>query len=189
MRSVKVFYDACVLYPAPLRDLLMHLAVSGLFQAKWTEHVHEEWMKSLLRNRPDLSRERLERTRRLMDAKAREPLITGYEELIPTLELPDADDRHVLAAAIQGNVSIIVTNNLADFPKEALQPYEIEAMSVDDFVMRLVSHSASKILAVIREQRESLRKPPKSVSEYIEIMSRQGLRRLVEFLKEHQNEI
>ena len=92
-------------------------------------------------------------------------------------------------AAIHGKVSIIVTNNLTDFPRAALRPYEIEALSVDEFVMRLVSHSTSKILAVIREQRESLRKPPKSVSEYIEIMSRQGLRRFVEFLKEHQNEV
>lgn len=115
----------------------MHLAVSGLFHAKWTERIHDEWIENLLRNRSDLSRERLQRTRRLMDSKAKEPLITGYEELIPTLNLPDKNDRHVLAAAIHGNVSIIVTQNLSDFPKSALLPYEIEALSVDNFVMRL----------------------------------------------------
>jgi len=56
-------YDACVLYPAPLRDLLMHLALTDLFQARWTNAIHEEWMRSVLENRPDLRREQLERLR------------------------------------------------------------------------------------------------------------------------------
>jgi hypothetical protein len=47
-------FDACVLYPAPLRDLLMHLALMDLFRAKWTEAIHAEWIRSVLKNRPDL---------------------------------------------------------------------------------------------------------------------------------------
>lgn len=62
-----VVYDACVLYPAPLRDLLMHLAMTGLFRAKWTNHIHDEWITSLLRDRPDLTLAQLTRTRQLMD--------------------------------------------------------------------------------------------------------------------------
>lgn len=106
--------------------------------------------------------------------------------------MPDANDRHVLAAAIHAGVSIIVTQNLSDFPKSALLPYEIEALSVDAFVMRLIHSSpdsAEKVLNVIREQRANLRNPPKSASDYMEIMSRQGLKQFVKFLQEHQEEI
>lgn len=85
--GTKVLYDACVLYPAPMRDLLMHLAVSGLFHAKWTDRIHDEWIENLLRNRTDLSRERLQRTRRLMDSKAREPLNYGLRRFNSHLEL------------------------------------------------------------------------------------------------------
>ena len=98
-------YDACVLYPAPLRDLLMHLALTGLFQAKWTDRIHEEWTRNLLEDRPELGREKLERVRRLMDAHAEDCLVTGYEGLIGPLSLPDPDDRHVLAAAIHAKAS------------------------------------------------------------------------------------
>ena len=119
-------YDACVLYPAPLRDLLMHLALTDLFRAKWTDAIHEEWMRAVLETRPDLTREKLERTRNLMNAHVRDCLVTGYEGLIPGLPLPDPDDRHVLAAAIRGRADVIVTFNLKDFPATTLAPLGIE---------------------------------------------------------------
>lgn len=102
MANFTAIYDACVLYPAPLRDLLMHLALTDLFRAKWTDAIHDEWTKSVLESRPDLTREQLERTRALMNIHVRNCLVTSYEDLIPSLTLPDPDDRHVLAAAIRG---------------------------------------------------------------------------------------
>jgi predicted nucleic acid-binding protein len=110
------FYDANVLYPAELRNLLMHLALTGLFRAKWSADVHEEWISALLEKRPDLTRDKLERTRALMDLHAVDALVTGYEDLIPGLQLPDPNDRPVLAAAIRGQATVIVTMNLRDFP-------------------------------------------------------------------------
>ena len=62
MAAFIVFYDANVLYPAELRNFLMHLAMTGMFRAKWSADVHEEWISSLLKRRPDLTREKLERT-------------------------------------------------------------------------------------------------------------------------------
>src|SRR3990167_8164411 len=100
MTNFAVLYDACVLYPAPLRDLLMHLAITDLYRAKWTDEIHEEWINSVLSDRKDLSREYLDRTRDKMNTNVRDCLVEGYQSLIPTLNLPDADDRHVLAAAI-----------------------------------------------------------------------------------------
>jgi hypothetical protein len=96
------FLDASVLYPAPLRDLLMELAVSDLYRAKWSDAVHEEWISALLKNRSDLTRAQIERTRDLMNMHVRDALVTGFEPLIDVLELPDANDRHVVAAAIKG---------------------------------------------------------------------------------------
>lgn len=120
MGNFTAFLDASVLYPAPLRDLLPELAVSDLHRAKWSNAVHDEWINALLRTRPDLTRERLERTRDLMNAHTRDALVAGYEDMIEVLALPDPDDRHVLAAAIKGRADLIVTANLKDFPADAL---------------------------------------------------------------------
>lgn len=123
MTNFTVVYDACVLYPAPLRDLLMHLALLDLYRARWTKIIQEEWIENLLRNRPDLTREQLNRTRDFMDAHVRDCLVTGFESLIPFLELPDPKDRHVLAAAIRSGASVIVTFNERDFPIDQLSAY------------------------------------------------------------------
>jgi len=86
-----VIYDACVLYPAPLRDLLMHLALSDLYRARWSDRIHDEWMRNVLASRPDLTQEQLNRTRRLMNAHVRDCLVAGFEYLIPAIELPDPE--------------------------------------------------------------------------------------------------
>ncbi|MCA9419011.1 MAG: PIN domain-containing protein, partial [Candidatus Omnitrophica bacterium] len=107
-----VLFDACVLYPAPVRDFLLQLSVTGLFRARWTKDIHNEWIANLLESRPDLNLKQLERTRDLMNLAVPDSLVTGYESHIPSLDLPDPDDRHVLAAAIEGNAETIVTFNL-----------------------------------------------------------------------------
>jgi PIN domain len=106
------FLDAYVLYPASLRGLLLELAVADLYRPKWSDVVHEEWIRSVLRDRPDLTRAQLERTRDLMNLHARDALVSDFEDLIDVLKLPDPDDRHVPAAAIKGRADVIVTANL-----------------------------------------------------------------------------
>lgn len=95
-----VVYDACVLYPAPLRDLLMRLALTDRFRARWSNTIHDEWIRNLLKQRPEISPATLEKTRQLMNANVRDSLVEGFEHLIPAIQLPDPDDRHVVAAAI-----------------------------------------------------------------------------------------
>ncbi|MCL2623473.1 MAG: PIN domain-containing protein [Planctomycetaceae bacterium] len=174
----KILYDSCVLYPAPLRDLLMYLAMTGLFRAHWTNDIHEEWISSVLKNHPHLSREQLHRTRQLMDAHA-------LEYLIETLSLKDRNDRHVLAAAIHGNVSRIITFNLRDFPKPILDEYEIEAVNPDDFVLGLFQSSPESVLAAVKRHRTSLKNPPKTTDEYLAILDRQQIPQTVLVLKNH----
>lgn len=132
MRCV-VIYDACVLYPAPLRDLLMRLATTGLFAARWSEQIHDEWTRNLLQRRPELA-DALPRTVERMNQAVRDALVTGHEPLIGGLTLPDPDDRHVLAAAIRAGAQLIVTFNLKDFPEETLSSFGIEAVHPDTFL-------------------------------------------------------
>lgn len=184
MNRLTVLFDACVLYPAPLRDLLMHLSLTDLFQAKWSDAIHDEWTRNVLKVRPDLAPERLRRTRELMNAHVCDSLVTGYEDLIPTLELPDPDDRHVLAAAIKAGGDVIVTFNLTDFPADVLGTYEIVAVHPDEFVAFQLAQAPSVVCMAAKRHRESLKNPPKSVSEYLEAVERQGLPRTAFGLKQ-----
>ncbi len=185
MAAFIVFYDANVLYPAELRNFLMHLALTGVFRAKWSADVHEEWMRSLLTNRPDITREKLERTRQLMDKAAPDALVTGYEHLIPGLFLPDPKDRHVLAAAIRGGASVIVTCNLADFPQRVLREFDIEVQHPDEFILHLLDLAPGLVMEAAENHRQSLKNPPKSVAEYIGSLESQGLTETASLLREY----
>lgn len=179
------FYDANVLYPAELRNLLMHLALTGLFRAKWSADVHEEWISALLEKRPDLTREKLERTRSLMDLHATGALVTGYEDLIPGLQLPDPDDRHVLAAAIRGQADVIVTMNLRDFPISVVGAFGIEAQHPDEFVLHLLDLAPEVVMTAAENHRQSLKNPPRSVNEYLDTLERQGLTQTASALRKN----
>lgn len=170
-----VIYDACVLYPSTLRSLLMYLALSGLFQARWTERIHQEWMNNLLRNRPDLTWEKLARTRDEMNNAVRGALVTGYQNLESSLALPDSDDRHVLAAAIAARAEVIVTENLADFPLTALSPYKIEAQRPDDFIESLLSLNKHAVVIATYKHWHSLANPPFTLNEYLDSLAKAGL--------------
>jgi predicted nucleic acid-binding protein len=183
--GLTAFYDASVLYPSELRNLLMHLALAGLYRAKWSAAVHEEWITALLRRRPDLSREKLERTRMLMDKHASDALVTGYEDLIDGLQLPDPDDRHVLAAAIHGQADVIVTLNLRDFPSKTLSQFGIEPQHPDEFILRWLDLAPGIVAAAARDHWESLKNPPKTVEEYFHALDLQGLSKTVSVLREY----
>lgn len=185
MAGFTAFYDANVLYPAELRNLLMHLAMAGLFRAKWSTAVHEEWISSLLKQRPDLTRDKLERTRMLMDLHTVDAVVTGYEHLIPGLHLPDPNDRHVLAAAIRCQADVIVTLNLRDFPVDALAPFGIEAQHPDEFVHHLLNLELGAVVEAAETHRQSLKNPPKTASEYLMTLERQGLLQTVSVLREY----
>ncbi len=163
----------------------MQLAISDLFRARWTSDIHDEWMRNLLQNRPDLNRSDLERTRSLMDSNVRDCLVRGYEELIPSLNLPDPDDRHVLAAAICSGADVIVTFNLEDFPHANLDKYGIEAQHPDEFVMHLIDLAPGLVCAAVKRQRQNLKNPPVSVQQLIGTLERQGLSDVASFLRKN----
>jgi predicted nucleic acid-binding protein len=184
MTNFTALYDACVLYPAPLRDFLLQLAVTDLFRAKWTDKIHDEWMRSVLKQRPDISREQLERTKMLMNSHVRDCLVTGYEELEGTIHLPDPNDRHVLAAAIVGHAQVIITFNLKDFPESELGKYGIEAQHPDEFIAHLIDLSQQTVCVAAKKCRERLKHPAYDVDQYLDTLTRQQLTSTVSFLRD-----
>jgi hypothetical protein len=125
------FTDANVLYAAAARDLLIELAVAKAITLRWTEAIHDEWTAALARTRPDLDPQRIQRTREPLLHSLPGALVADYEPIIPTLRLPDANDRHVLAAAIKGGCQLILTFNVADFLPSALAPHNLAAVHPD----------------------------------------------------------
>lgn len=170
-----VIYDACVLYPAPLRDLLLELASSSLFRAKWSEEIHEEWIGSVLENRPDLTREKLDRTKALMNDAVLDCIVSGHMSLVPVLKLPDPDDRHVLAAAIHAGADAIVTFNLRDFPLDVCDEYNLEILHPDDFIRFQFDFDNAAVILAATHCRNRLKNPAKSATEYLETLAQQRL--------------
>jgi hypothetical protein len=186
MANFVALYDACVLYPAPLRDLLLRLALTDLFRARWTDRIHDEWIRSVLGNRPDLNAALLNRTRTLMDRSVPDCLVTEYEGLIEQLELPDPNDRHVLAAAIRCQAGVIVTYNLKDFPDDCLARFGIEALHPDEFVAHQFDLSPATVGKAVRDQRQSLQNPPQSVRQLLDTFLSLGLASTVSALESMQ---
>jgi PIN domain len=190
MASSTVIYDACVLYPASVRDLVVELARTGLLRAKRTARIHAEWINAASRDRPELDRARLERVAQLMNSAVPDCLVTGFESLETSLPLlPDPNDRHVLAAAILCGAQEIVTFNLRDFSDTTLEPYGIRAIHPDAFVEHLLDLNPDVTCEAIRRIRRRLANPPHSVEEMIVNYERHGLAVSASILREHANSL
>ena len=175
-------YDACVLYPAPLRDFLVRIARSGVVHARWSATILDEMVRAILRERPELEG-KLSRTRALLEQAVSDCMVTGYESLIPSLDLPDIDDRHVLAAAIRTRAQTIVTFNLRDFPASKLADYDVVARHPDDFVLDQIDLAPARVIEALVAQAHSLRNPPQSVDEVLDRLANAGCHQSVAKLR------
>jgi predicted nucleic acid-binding protein len=174
--------DANVLFPQLVRDLLLSLAACGLYHARWSPDINEEWTRNLRRKRPELA----DKIPRIVDALNRtvpDCLVTGYRPLVPSLKLPDPADRHVLAAAIAGHADAIVTFNLRDFPAEILQVHGIEAQHPDDFIMNQLQLHEVRALTAVKEMRERWKNPPYTATEMLRLLALRGLSQTAEHLQ------
>jgi predicted nucleic acid-binding protein len=171
-----VLYDACVLYPAPLRDLLIRVARTGVVRARWSTAILDECFSNILEQRPDLSAAQLTRTRELMVRAIPDCTVESFDDLIAGLSLPDPDDRHVLAAAIRAGAQTIVTFNLKDFPAERLASYGVEAQHPDDFVFDLLDLAPGAVLSAVNAQLAALKNPPQTIGSYSTRFVRRGSR-------------
>ncbi len=174
MAFIAVF-DACVLYPAPLRDLLLQLATTKLFRARWTDLIHDEWINVASARRPDIDPAKWKRLRALMDAHAEDCLVRDFEPLIDMITLPDAKDRHVVAAAVKRGADVIVTFNLRDFPACTLGIYGMEAQHPDVFARHLIDLQPGAVVSAVQTVRSRLKNPPMAADAYLLTLERQGL--------------
>jgi predicted nucleic acid-binding protein len=165
--------DASVLYSSALRDLLLSLAANRLFDPVWSEQIHDEWMRNMVRAHGGGSsiQQHVARTRQQMDAFFPDALVRGFDGLITNLALPDPADRRVLAAAIQAGAAVIVTYNLRHFPPSELVKFGIDAWHPDDFVESILYAEFDATLEAIRELRARLRRPAKSQAGYIDMLA------------------
>ncbi len=184
MANFTVVYDACLFYPAPLRDLMVRLAQTRRFRARWSQQIQDEWVHTLLHKRPNLDSAQLKRTVELINRAVPDCMVTGYEHLINHLELPDFNDRHVLAAAIRADAEAIVTLNVKDFPQNTLDRFEIFARHPDDFVLDLVDLEPGLVTSVAKKQRAALKNPPLGPDGFVDRLRRQGLIGVAAFLDE-----
>jgi len=182
-------YDACVLYPFHLRNILIQCAFDGLVEARWSDEIHAEWMRNLGTNNPSIDSQRLATTRDRMKAVLPDANVVDYETLIPGLSLPDPDDRHVLAVAIVAKASLIVTWNVKDFPAIATIPYGVICQSPDDFLLSLNTTFQEALIDSVARARHNLRKTVPSVDEFIAGIERQNLLAFAEILRRNKSRI
>lgn len=183
MASVAV-YDACVLYPAPVRDLLLRVAAAGVVRARWSDAILDECFRSVRADRPDLDPQKLARTRALMIRAVPDCLVTGYEHHVASLELSDPDDRHVFAVAIHAQAEAIVTFNVRDFPEPVLARRGVRAAHPDTFVLHALDVAPSTVAQCVAAQAAALRHAPVSVPELLDVLARVGLPRAAGRLRE-----
>ena len=167
--------DACVLYPVPIRDLLLSLASAGLYKPKWSALIQDEWSRNLLANRADLTAAQLHRTATMMNTAFHDADVEGYEVFIPTLALPDPDDRHVLAAALRSQADVIVTTNLKDFTVPYIRTFDVEVQHPDEFIGNLIDLNPAKALEAFCQQVARLKNPPIAAAQVLDNLRKSSL--------------
>jgi hypothetical protein len=178
--------DANVMFPVNVFDILAQFCIEGLFTAKWSQDIDDEWTKNLLESRVDLTQDQVfrKRDRQRIALPDWEVEKEKYQPLIEAIHLPDLNDRHVLAAAIAGHADSIVTFNIKDFPNQALDQYDIEAIHPDDFICHQLDLMPYQALTAIKHIRLRLKNPPYTAEDLLDSYKRSGLVTTVSKLKD-----
>jgi predicted nucleic acid-binding protein len=173
--------DANVLYPFLIRDVLLSFADAGLYRPLWTDRINHEWSSNLIERFPEKEAQ-IKATIQVMNGAFPEALVRQHEDLIEALQLPDTDDRHVLAAAIHGGASVIVTENLKDFPLTILERYGVDALTADEFVLHVLETGPVEAVTALKRMRLRCANPPHDPKQLLQAMLRCSLARTVAFL-------
>lgn len=175
----QAIYDACLLYPFEVRDVLMVAARTRLFAVRWTDAILDEMARNLIKDGLG-TEEGMTKLRADMNKlyKRANISLADYESLIPVMTC-HPKDRHVLAAAVSKGVDVIVTRNIKDFPAESLAPYSIETQSADEFVLHVLDLNPRLFLRHFRSRNDQKRhwaekngKPPHTDNEVAEYLAR-----------------
>jgi hypothetical protein len=174
--------DTNVLWPSLQRDFLLSMAAEGLFRPLWSEAILEELHEHealKLVERGASHADALARTEHLIDRMRSafdDALVTGWEPLDGSFGLSDADDEHVVAAAVVGGAGVIVTDNLKHFPAAQL-PGHIDVQTAREFAANTVSVDPARAARALSEISKRHRNPKQSPGELLDLLvARYGMR-------------
>jgi hypothetical protein len=180
-----VVYDANVLVPVRLRDLLLRIAEAGIVRARFSDEILDEWERALTSIYPTIDGDKLRLQRKQFIAAVPDCLVTSYAGLADDLELVDASDRHVVAAAIRAQAQLIVTSNLKHFPEHELARFDIEVKHPDEFVLDAIDLFPGRVANIVRQIASELTRPPQTVEQVLTtLQTNSGLVQSVARLRE-----
>jgi predicted nucleic acid-binding protein len=172
--------DACVLVPNALCDTLLRLAEHGFYRPLWSQRILDEVHFAVLAARPDLTETRIASRIAAMAAAFDDASVTGWEPVCAGLDLPDPDDRHVLAAAIAGGAQSLVTFNTKDFPDTSLRGNDVEVVHPDEFLLDQLDLHPGLALRVLTEQARDLSNPPSDLAGVLNRLGQCGVPRFAD---------
>lgn len=175
-----VVLDTNVIYPVVIRDLLFWFAHYDLYTPKWSKQIFDEWIDVM--QRKEVSGSRIESRIEKANKAFPDALVCNYEPLIEKLTLPDEKDRHVLAAAIRADASLIITHNMKDFPEEELELYGIKAKSPDDFLTDIIDLNAEIAVEAFKEMVQNKRNPEMDEYLMLNMLRKNGLTQTADYL-------
>ena len=175
--SFTVVLDTCVLYPAHLRDTLLRLAERRLYRAQWSEDILDELQRNLVED--GISPESASRLLAAMHTAFPDASVQGYRALVAAMTC-DEKDRHVLAAAVRASAAAIVTFNERDFPAESVDPFTIDVIHPDAFLLDLLDLAPRRVLDELEDQAAANRREPNSVAALLDALTRAGTPRFAE---------
>mgnify|MGYP001822804682 CR=1 FL=1 len=144
---MRVMIDACVLYPTVMREVLLGCAQQGLFEARWSPRILEEWARAAGKLGPD---QEVWARGEIATLAAQFPqALVKYDAVIERQYwLPDPADIHVLTAAVVGSCDGILTMNAKDFPKNILGDEALLRWDPDGFALALFEIAPEAVSAV-----------------------------------------
>lgn len=175
-----VVLDTNVIYPVVIRDLLFWFAHYDLYTIKWSKHIFDEW-KSVM-ERKGVDPIRIAKRINKANIAFQDALVCNYEPLIKTLTLPDEKDRHVLAAAIKADASLIITHNMKDFPDKELELYGVKAKLPDDFLTDIIDLNTDVAVEAFKEMVQNRKNPEMDEYQVLDSLRKNGLKETADFL-------
>lgn len=173
MARFSAVLDACVLVPIAQADTLLYMAEAGLYRPLWSDRILEETIRALEAIHPDMKESGAASHRAtVMNHAFDDACVKGWEELVGSVDLPDENDRHVVAAAIQGRADLIVTANLKDFPTEVLGRFNLEAQHPDEFFMNQLDLDPAEVMRSLQVQAAATRNPALTVADILASLER-----------------
>lgn len=174
MARFTALLDACVLVPIVAANTLLRLAEAELFRLVWSEQILGEVQYAIERVHPELAGGKAEHRISQMRAAFPHACADQFDAIRLDVRLPDPHDLHVVEAAVRGRADVIVTNNLKDFPSDALDLLGLEAQSLDDFLLNQLDLEPDITMRVLGTQAAEAKNPSQELPILLEKICRAG---------------